>query len=101
MKTQITKAVSHQLRRCMYNPVLLCVSFKLNTGRMRLKMRFSLRVLSRMEEHTKLSLNSPLPRVASEIQMVQSTSKIKTQIEVFKECLLRNIRGKEELDLMI
>ena len=68
---------------------------------MRLKMRFSLRALSRMGEHTKLSLNSPLPRVASEIQMVQSTSKIKTQIEVFKECLLRNIRGKEELDLMI
>ena len=68
---------------------------------MRLKMRFSLRALSRMGEHTKLSLNSPLPRVASEIQIVQSTSKIKTQIEVFKECLLRNIRGKEELDLMI
>ena len=68
---------------------------------MRLKMRFSLRALSRMGEHTKLSLNSPLPRVASEIQMVQSTSKIKTQIEVFKECLLRNIIGKEELDLMI
>ena len=64
-------------------------------------MRFSLRALSRMEGHTKLSLNSPLPRAASETQMVQSTSKIKTQIEVFKECLLRNIRGKEELDLMI
>ena len=49
----------------------------------------------------KLSLDSPLLKVASEIQMVKSTSKIKIQIEVIKECLSRNIRGKEELDLMI
>ena len=68
---------------------------------MHLKMRFSPRALSRMEEHMKLSLDSPLLKVASEIQMVKSTSKIKIQIEVIKECLSRNIRGKEELDLMI
>ena len=68
---------------------------------MHLKMRFSPRALSRTEEHTKLSLDSPLLKVASEIQMVKSTSKIKIQIEVIKECLSRNIRGKEELDLMI
>ena len=68
---------------------------------MRLKMRSSLRALSKMEAHTKLSLNSLLHRAASETQMVQLTSKFKIQIEVLKECLLRNIRGKEELDLMI
>ena len=68
---------------------------------MHLKMRFSPRALSRMEGHMKISLDSPLLKVASEIQMVKSTSKIKIQIEVIKECLSRNIRGKEELDLMI